>query len=79
MNTETQDAGKASLNLYLLRQRITELAGQHGSIRAAARVLGVTGGYLCRLRDGEKTNPSPALLRKMKLRRIVTVLYERAT
>lgn len=61
----------------MLRQRIIELTEQHGSLRAAARVLGVTAGYLCRLRDGEKTNPSDALLKKMKLRRIVEIRYER--
>ena len=61
----------------MLRRRIIELAEQHGSLRAAAKVLGVTAGYLCRLRDGEKTNPSSALLRRMKLRRIVEIRYER--
>lgn len=61
----------------MLKQRIVELVKQHGSLRAAARVLGVDAGYLCRLRDGEKANPSPALLRKMKLRKIVEVRFER--
>lgn len=54
-----------------LTGRINELAKSHGSLRAAARVLGVDAGYLCRLRDGKKLKPSDRLLRKLKLRRVV--------
>lgn len=62
--------------ISMLKQRILDLKEQHGSLRAAARVLGVTAGYLCRLRDGKKNNPSQALLRKMGLQRIVEIRYE---
>lgn len=56
----------------LLRGRIQELAKQHGSLRAAARVLQIDHGYLSRLQDGEKTEPSDDVLRKLGLRRVVT-------
>lgn len=59
----------------LLRRRIQELAKQHGSLRAAARVLEVDAGYLSRLQSGEKDNCDDNILRKMGLRRIVN--YER--
>lgn len=59
----------------MLRQRIAELIEQHGSLRAAARVLMVDPGYLSRLASGEKDDPGEDLLRRMKLRRVVA--YER--
>lgn len=60
-----------------LRGRIQELAKQHGSLRAAARVLEIDHAYLHRLQRGDKTEPSAAVLRKLGLRRIVT--YVRLT
>ncbi len=60
----------------MMRKRIEELEAKHGGLRAAARVLEIDPGYLKRLRDGEKNNPSPAILRKLKLRRVVEVRYE---
>lgn len=57
-----------------LRNAINALAGKHGSLRAAARVLRVDAGYLSRLRNGSKTEPSAALLRKLGLRRVVTYI-----
>lgn len=58
--------------MSLLQQRISELASQHGSLRAAARVLQVDAGYLSRLQSGEKNDPGEELLRKLRLRRVVT-------
>lgn len=58
-----------------LGDRILELEKQHGSLRAAARALGCDAGYLSRLRDGEKDNPSAILLKRMGLKRVVA--YER--
>lgn len=52
--------------------RIRELEAQHGSLRAAARVLRCDAAYLLRLRDGEKRNPSTAMLRKLGLKKVVT-------
>lgn len=60
----------------MLHKLIEELVRQHGGLRPAARALGVDHVYLWRLMRGEKNNPSEALLRKLKLRRIVTVKYE---
>lgn len=54
-----------------LRSRIQELAKQHGSLRAAARVLDIDHAYLSRLQDGGKTEPSDAVLRKLGLKRVV--------
>jgi len=47
------------------------LVPQHGSLRAVARVLDVDPGYLSRLKSGDKGDPGEALLRRMKLRRVV--------
>ena len=58
--------------INLLQNRIYELSEQHGSMRAAARVLQVDHVYLWRLAWGEKDNPSDAMLRKLGLRRVVT-------
>jgi len=58
-----------------LQERVAELVAKHGSVRAAALVLGIDHSYLYRLGSGGKTEPSPALLKKLKLRRVVT--YER--
>lgn len=59
----------------LLQQRIKELAKHHGSMRVLGRVLVVDHAYLYRLSTGEKNDPGDDLLRKLKLRRVVT--YER--
>ncbi len=58
-----------------LPERVAEMVSQHGSLRAAARVLECDPGYLSRLASGEKADPGEALLRRMGLRQIVT--YER--
>lgn len=58
--------------MTLLRRRIAEIAAQHGSVRAAARVLEMDHVYLWRLMVGQKRNPQPALLRKLGIRRVVT-------
>lgn len=55
-----------------LRSRIAELIEQHGSLRAAARVLDCDPGYLSRLQSGEKDDPGAHLLRRMGLRQTVT-------
>lgn len=58
-----------------LAERIAELVEQHGSLRAAARVLDCDPGYLSRIQRGEKVAPEGWLLRRMGLRRVVA--YER--
>ena len=60
--------------MSLLTKRIMEAKVRHGSLRAAARVLEVDAGYLSRLANGEKDNPSPALLHKLGLTRVVTYI-----
>lgn len=58
--------------MSVLQDRIKELAKHHGSMRVLGRVLEVDHAYLYRLSTGEKTAPSDDLLRKLKLRRVVT-------
>lgn len=58
-----------------LTYRIRELIQEHGGLRPAARALQVDPGYLSRLLDGKRTEPSAALLKRMGLRRVVS--YER--
>ena len=50
-----------------LADRIVDLCHQHGSLRAAARVLKMDHAYLSRLLSGEKSNPSAPTLRKLGL------------
>lgn len=59
--------------------RLKELEKQHGSMRAAARVLKIDHGYLSRLKDGSKMNPSDAVLRKLGLRRVVQFIPNKRT
>lgn len=56
---------------FIIGQAVDVLAKRHGSLRAAARVLNLTPAYLCRLRQGVKTEPSETVLRKLGLRRVV--------
>jgi hypothetical protein len=58
-----------------IQQRVIELEAQHGSLRAAARVLQTDVGYLSRLANGEKNHPGSRLLSRMGLRQVIT--YER--
>ena len=55
-----------------LHDRIEQLVQQHGSLRAAARVLEIDVGYLSRLRNGGKVNPEKDKLRRLGLRRVVS-------
>lgn len=43
---------------------------EHGSLRAAAKALGIDPGYLSRLKSGEKINPSAEVLKVLGLERI---------
>lgn len=54
-----------------LESRIVDLVSRHGSLRAVAKVTGISVGYLSRLASGEKTNPSADVLRRLKLRQVV--------
>ena len=44
---------------------------KHGGLRKAARVMGISPAYLCRLQNGERTNGSPETLAKLGIRRRV--------
>jgi hypothetical protein len=60
-----------------IKRRIDELVDRHGSLRAVGLVLGIDHAYLYRLSTGDKVNPSERVLKKLKLKKIVTVTYER--
>jgi nitrate reductase beta subunit len=57
-----------------IRHRVRELIAQHGGLRPAARAIRMTPQYLLRLGNGEKTNASAKVLRKLGLVRVVTYL-----
>lgn len=69
---QSQPEGKKRETIF---ERILELVQQHGSLRAVARVKQIDAGYLVRLSNGEKVNPSAATLRKLGLKQVVT--YQR--
>ena len=76
MSTQDQERVSASELTQLLAERIQALVAEHDGLRAAARYLQCDPAYLLRLHDGEKTNPSEAILKKLGLKRVVT--YVRA-
>ena len=55
----------------LLSSRIEELEDKYGGLRAAARALRSKPSYLSRLKSGERTNPSDAVLKKLGLKKVV--------
>lgn len=60
-----------------LKKHVRAFIAEHTSMRAAARVLGVSPGHLSRLASGERTNPSPELLDAMGIHRMV--IYQRTS
>jgi len=56
----------------MIARRIKELQKRHGGLRAASRALKIDVAYLKRLRDGEKTNPSQKILKRLGLKLVVT-------
>ena len=50
---------------------------EHGSLRAAAKALGIDAGYLSRLKNGEKLNPGDDVLAALGLERVT--MYRAAT
>lgn len=61
----------------VIENRIEELVRQHGSFRAASVAVGISFPYLCRLKCGNKGNPSDETLRKLGLERHIQVTYSR--
>lgn len=55
-----------------LELRIVQLVTKHGSLRAVSKVTGIDAGYLSRLASGEKIKPGAKILRKLKLRQVIT-------
>lgn len=62
-----------------LQSAVDRLIRKHGSVRAAARVLRIDHVYLWRLAKGDKDNPSAALLKKLRLRKVVAYEWADAT
>lgn len=59
-----------------IEYQIESLVRKCGGLRKLSRKSGVAVGYLCRLRKGEKLNPSESTLRKLGLKREVIVSYK---
>lgn len=63
-------------NLLTLSDRVIQLEQEHGSLRAAARKLGLDPGYLHKLKCGKKYTPSPATLGLLGLTRVITYVRQ---
>jgi hypothetical protein len=75
---KTKGADPAGQEAYVtVPKRLDELIAQHGTLRAAARVIEIDVGYLSRLRSGEKGKPGKDFLRRMGLRGLDPALFKR--
>ena len=54
-------------------EAVERLIKKHGSLRAAARAINEDHGYLSRLKNGRKTEPSDAVLAKLGLERVTRI------
>ncbi|MBD1554254.1 hypothetical protein [Pseudomonas typographi] len=54
-----------------ISERIKMLSAAHGGLRGLSRALGIDAGYLSRLANGEKQEPSTEILSKLGLRKVV--------
>ena len=61
----------AQLKEKNLSQHIKGLESKYGGLRKASRALKLDAGYLCKLKSGEKKNPSALTLWRLGLRRKV--------
>lgn len=52
-------------------RRIEEAEEKHGGLRAAARALGIDPGYMFRLKNADKMNPSDEVLSALGLERVI--------
>ena len=57
-------------------ERINQLVLIHQGLRSASRATGVDAGYLKRLRDSEKSNPSEETLGKLGIRKEVNYVLQ---
>lgn len=57
--------------MTLIQKAARAAIKQHGGLRKAARALGMSPAYLCRLQNGERTNGSPETLAKLGIRKRV--------
>lgn len=55
-----------------IKTAVKAIVTKHGGVRPAARAIGINYAYLSRLQTGEKANPTPAVLRKLGLRKVVS-------
>lgn len=60
------------MTAFILRSRIEALTEKYGGITKAGKAIKVDTGYLVRLRDGEKRNPSDETLFKLGLVKVIT-------
>lgn len=57
----------------LIKRTVKALIKKFGNCRRAALRLGINPKYMYALRDGYKTNPGDAILRKLGLRRVTYI------
>lgn len=60
-----------------IQKRLGELVEKYDTLKNVATTLDIDYSYLTRLASGEKCCPGPRILRKMKLRKVTVISYEK--
>jgi transcriptional regulator with XRE-family HTH domain len=60
-----------------MQKTIERLIKKHGGLRPLSRAIGISPSYLQRMRIGEKNDPSPEVLDKLGLERVVSYRRKR--
>lgn len=68
---DAQPGGRVRLGEITIKEAIAFEVEIYGSLRAAAKGLGIDAGYLSRLASGEKDNPGDYVLERLGLERKV--------
>lgn len=55
-----------------LKKIVADLIKLNDGVRNLSRKVGIDSGYLCRLKQGDKTNPSDEVLEKLNIQKVVT-------
>lgn len=66
--------GRTLQDTTLLQARMRELVDRIGSVSDTGKLLGVNKGYISRLRSGAQTNPNDAILKRLKLTRLISYI-----
>ena len=63
-------------NRLRVQNQMRAMVKQVGGVRATAKIIGVDAGYISRLCNGGKFNPSDAILKRLGLVRVVSYIEE---